>query len=85
VILDESETYNTRFSIQAKRKEDESRMIIERHLHHFFENGQLERRVLRHWIPAKRSLYDVELSEKPALSSLLSFADGDAGQVVCFY
>lgn len=84
VILDESETYDKRFSVEeADPLQDDSRIIIERHLHHFFENGQLERRVLRHWIPARRSLYQIGFSQKPKLSSLLSFQDG--GNVVCFY
>jgi CRISPR-associated protein Cas5h len=83
VILDESETYNTRFSVTAEPLNDNSRIIIERHLHHFFENGQLERRVLRHWIPARGSVYEVDITEKPKLSSYYSLQDG--GKVVCFY
>lgn len=83
VILDESETYNTRFSVTAEPLNDDSRIIIERHLHHFFENEQLERRVLRHWIPARGSAYEVKVTEKPKLSSYYSLQD--VGKVVCFY
>lgn len=83
IILDESETYNTRFSVTAEPVNDNSRIIIERHLHHFFENEKLERRVLRHWIPARGSAYEVRISEKPKLSSYYSLQDG--GKVVCFY
>lgn len=83
VILDESGTYNTRFSVTAEPLNGNSRIIIERHLHHFFENGQLEKRVLRHWIPARSSVYEVEITENPKLSSYYSLQDG--GKVVCFY
>jgi CRISPR-associated protein Cas5h len=82
VILDESETYTSGFSVIAKKAQDSSRMIIERHLHHFFENGQLDRRVLRHWIPVGGSVYKVEV-DKPKLSSFHAFPDGD--KVVCLY
>ncbi|MEW5841197.1 MAG: CRISPR-associated protein Cas5 [Thermoproteota archaeon] len=87
VVLDESETYDTQFSIKkATRRQDESRMIIERHLHHFFEkDGQMQRRVLRHWIPVGGSLYEVQISKKPVLSSLMSSPAGNGEQVVCFY
>lgn len=86
VLLDESESYNAKFSVKAEPLEEgKSRMIIERHLHHFFENGsqELQRRVLRHWIPASRSQFEVQLPEKPALSSFLQSKDN--GRVVCFY
>lgn len=83
VVLDESETYNMGFTVKAQPVDYDSRMIIERHLHHFFENGQLERRVLRHWIPARGSVYKIEITEKPRLSSYYSLPDG--GKVVCLY
>jgi hypothetical protein len=47
---------------------ENSRIIVERHLHHFFENDQLHKRVVRHWIPISGSLFQVEISEQPKLS-----------------
>jgi CRISPR-associated protein Cas5h len=79
VILDEAETYDPSFQMNVT-KEENSRIIIERHLHHFFENGSLQRKVLRHWIPVGAT-YNVRMS-KPRLSTPVKLEDE---RVVCLY
>lgn len=81
VILDESETFDKSFQLQATPKTDSSAMIIERHLHHYIENNKLEARVLKHWIPAGGSSFWIK-SKKPKLSKIVKL---DNERVVCLY
>ena len=85
VVLDESETYSSKFKIvdiEAKSKQ-QSRLVIERHLHHFFEDDKFEKRVLKHWIPVGALPYEVFMSERPKLSRATKLDDKD--RIVCLY
>lgn len=94
VILDESETYSNKFRIDdidpipEKRQDTGSRrrarLVIERHIHHFFEEGKFEKRVLKHWIPVGASPYRVSLSERPKLSKILKITN-NKDTMVCIY
>lgn len=82
VILDESETFqpdSTLFNLQPL-DENNSRVIVERHLHHFILNDKLERRVLKHWIPVGGS-FRIERDEKRKLSYFVRIKD----KIVCLY
>lgn len=89
VILDESETFqddsktfqddSTFFNLQPL-DENNSRVIVERHLHHFILNDKLERRVLKHWIPVGGS-FRIERDEKRKLSYFVRIKD----KIVCLY
>ncbi|MDE1766201.1 MAG: CRISPR-associated protein Cas5 [Thaumarchaeota archaeon] len=80
VILDESETYSDTFKIDLGGKDENSHVIIERHLHHFFSNNEFQSRVLKHWIPIK-SVFTVNKNLKPKLSKFVKISDG----IVCLY
>lgn len=80
VILDESETYSDTFKIDLGGKDDNSHVIIERHLHHFFSNDEFQSRVLKHWIPVK-SIFTVNKNLKPKLSKFVKVSD----EIVCLY
>jgi CRISPR-associated protein Cas5 subtype I-B len=81
VILDESETYNNEFKFLLRRQDDaDGRIIIERHLHHFMKNTNLEMRVLKHWIPVK-SRFLIVSDFNRSLSNFIPIDD----EVVCLY
>lgn len=82
VILDESETFTDSFrlTMEPDKSDIDSRIIVERHLHHFFNNGKFEARVLKHWIPVKNSFFIETISES-ILSKFVELPD----QVVCLY
>ncbi len=82
VILDESETYRDDFTITVKpaRGQVNSKIIIERHLHHYVKDGKMERIVLKHWIPVNTK-YEIERLSKPELSNLVEINN----DVVCMY
>jgi CRISPR-associated protein Cas5 subtype I-B len=82
VILDESETYNKEnFEFQLNSTDRDSKLMIERHLHHFMKNGILEKRVLKHWIPIK-SYFRIEVDSARELSSFIKMDDEE---IVCLY
>lgn len=81
VVLDESETYDPSFEISLSRIAETSSVIIERHLHHFFQNGNLERRVLKHWIPTNDSEFEIKRYSGGSLSEFVAVDDS----VVCLY
>lgn len=84
VILDESENYSNKFRISdVEARSQGSHLVIERHLHHFFEQDKFERRVLKHWIPINASLYKVSMSELPKLSKVVKLINKDT--CVCMY
>jgi len=58
VILDESVS-NENQQLQL-RTDDDATLIVERHLHHFFEDDEFKRRVLKHWIPANAAPCEIE-------------------------
>lgn len=74
VVLDESETYNTSFEISydAGLPDNNSEIIVERHLHHFMNNGILDTRVLKHFIPINGARIEIEgFTEEPTLSKFV--------------
>jgi CRISPR-associated protein Cas5 subtype I-B len=80
VILDESEVYSNLFKIEPSGKDDNSHVIIERHLHHFFMDDKFQSRVLKHWIPVK-SVFTLDKSLEPKLSKFVKIDD----EIVCLY
>jgi len=84
VVLDESETYSNKFKIkEMEAKRQQARLVIERHIHHFFEEGKFEKRVLKHWIPVGASPYQVYISERPKLSKTIKIINKNTA--VCLY
>jgi CRISPR-associated protein Cas5h len=82
VILDESETYNDSFSFKVSPIEGyNSRIIIERHLHHYISNEKMQGVVLKHWIPVLGSKYEIQRDSKRALSTFVEINN----QVICMY
>lgn len=81
VILDESETYNPDFMFQPEMVTDGGSIIIERHIHHFFDKEKFDGRVLKHWIPTNNSKIEVYKDSKRSLSKFYETGDG----VVCMY
>jgi CRISPR-associated protein Cas5h len=81
VILDESVTDEDDFTFKISPIEDQASIIIERHLHHFHAEDTLEKRVLKHWIPANFSYYRIVRHEKRDLSKYYKVKD----EVVCMY
>jgi CRISPR-associated protein Cas5h len=81
VILDESETYNNDSHFKIKPKTYESSIIIERHIHHFYRNNGLEKRVLKHWIPVNSSPYRIDRDGKRDLSKFYKVEN----EIVCMY
>jgi CRISPR-associated protein Cas5h len=85
-VLDE--TSNRKFELKAfpctENESDKSNsLIIERHLfHHFTPNGELEARVLKHWIPVGGSLFEFEMEELPEFSIIARLQDD---RNVCLY
>ena len=62
---------------------EKASIIIERHLHHFYRNNQLEQRVLKHWIPVNSASYRIRRIGIRNLSNFFGMDDGD--EVVCMY
>ncbi len=91
VILDETlETERAGESTYefAKDPQAASRLILERHIHHYLIESKLTRRVLRHWIPlpVNGNTSRFQLSAKRTLS-LVKFIqmDGLEDEAVCLY
>jgi len=82
VILDESESYNADFRFKISPKTYESSVVIERHIHHFYTNNGLDKRVLKHWIPVNSSQYRIDRDSKRELSKFYKVAEDE---VVCMY
>lgn len=80
VVLDETEMYKDDFKFLLVRLNDNGRIIVERHLHHFIEDDKLVSRVLKHWIPVK-SRFLIEEDSERSLSNFISVDD----EVVCLY
>ncbi len=81
VILDESDSYSNNFHFTITELEESSRIIVERHLHHFYEDEKFQSRVLKHWIPVAGSTFRIEEDTTRNLSKFISIED----QVVCLY
>lgn len=80
VVIDESETYDLKFHITLTKIENSS-LIIERHLHHFFDGENFDKRVLKHWIPINQAKYKIEEYSGTSLSKFVKIG----GFVVCLY
>ena len=86
VVLDEGESYNENFMLVLEPI-SESRIIIERHLHHFNENNLqqtsklLGTRVLKHWIPIGDSEFKILKDDKRNISKFVNVG----GSIVCLY
>ena len=93
VMLDElQESNNTNlhsgiaFSIPPKAA---ARIVIERHLHHYFCGGTLNRIVLRHFIPTptdnKKSYVIIDSYETPLGLTKFFSVDSDPEEAICLY
>ena len=83
VILDESDFTNNPYSLRIRPAEDiNHKMIIERHLHHFFKDGIFTRRVLKHWIPIGGSKWIMTEYQKDRRYSTFIEVDGE---IICLY
>jgi len=64
------------------------RLMLERHLYHYFRNSNLEKRVRRHWIPipvgVEESRFRLFLRQRPSLVKFLML-DGWEDEAVCLY
>ena len=81
VVLDETDTYNVNFELSLRPTYDNGSMIIERHLHHFFEDNTMQMRVLKHWIPLGAILCEITKINQNKLSE---FYEIDK-KVYCLY
>lgn len=79
VVLDESETYNCDFYLKPEMLSGS--IIIERHIHHFFNKDKFDGRVLKHWIPTKNSEFEIKRISETTLSTFYKIGDC----VVCMY
>jgi len=80
VVLDESETYNPDFEFEWQMITEGS-VIIERHIHHYFDDEKFDGRVLKHWIPTENSEFKIKSDSKRGLSSFYKIGE----YVVCIY
>jgi CRISPR-associated protein Cas5h len=82
VLLDESETYNGEFDCSIEQvTADAGSIIVERHIHHFYDKDKLDGRVLKHWIPTGNAEMAIE---EYSTSNLTEFYELDKG-IVCVY
>lgn len=83
VILDESETFNESFEFRIGPAIDNenSRVIIERHMHHYIKDNELKRIILKHWIPVAGSRYVIDRDDKRDLSMFVEAQN----QIICMY
>ena len=81
VVLDESETYNQDFKLMLRQSSPKGSIIIERHIHHFFDEGEFNGRVLKHWIPVNNSEFKIKIDSARGLSKFYKIRD----HVVCMY
>jgi CRISPR-associated protein Cas5h len=90
VMLDEAmETYEKDGTYGFASGGGSAQLVIERHLHHYFNGDNLERRVLRHLIPlptdGKESQLQIISLNYPIKHVKFFEIDGDAEEAVCFY
>ena len=86
VILDESETYNQSLSMMDIDLDgnDNSKIIVERHLHHFMNGGKMDSRVLKHFIPIGDTKIEIiKICEKPKLSRFMHIKEIE--EDICMY
>jgi len=80
VVLDESDTYDPNFEFKHEMITEGS-VIIERHIHHFFDEEKFDGRVLKHWIPTNNSEFEIKRDSTRNLSKFYKIGD----HVVCMY
>jgi len=80
VVLDESETYNQNFKLKLTA-EGAGSVMIERHLHHYFEGNKFVSKVLKHWIPINNSIYEIVEHSGGKLSEFVELGN----HVICLY
>ncbi|MGH2612736.1 MAG: CRISPR-associated protein Cas5 [Rhabdochlamydiaceae bacterium] len=79
VVLDESETYNKEFILKIELVKGS--LLVERHMHHFFENGKLNQKVLLHWIPVQDAVFRIKDSSERNLSNFIEIDK----KLICMY
>ncbi|MDH5462743.1 MAG: CRISPR-associated protein Cas5 [Nitrosopumilus sp.] len=80
VVLDESETYSPDFEFRHEMIIEGS-VIIERHIHHFFNGKKFDGRILKYWIPTNNSEFEIKRDSVRDLSKFYKIGDS----VVCMY
>ena len=88
VVLDESETYNKsfkmRYNVVMDNEDNISKIIVERHLHHFMNDGKLDARVLKHFIPIGNAKLEISgFDNGPKLSEFIHIKNTDEN--ICVY
>ncbi len=82
-VLDESDMHE-QYSNNSEFKLDTSsstEVIVERHIHHFFNNGKFDARVLKHWFPINGTEMEIREKKEHDLSKFYKIGDN----VVCIY
>ena len=80
VILDES-TSNENQQLELIADHDDSILIVERHLHHFFEGDEFKSRVYKHWIPVDATSCEITHFDNQSLSEFYKIKK----KVYCLY
>jgi CRISPR-associated protein Cas5h len=80
VVLDESEPYDPNFILKMNPISEGS-LMIERHIHHFFNEEKFDGRVLKHWIPTNDSECEIERDSPRKLSKFYKIGEHS----VCMY
>jgi CRISPR-associated protein Cas5h len=81
VVLDESETFEPNFILKMSPIDDKGSLMIERHIHHFFNGEKFDGRVLKHWFPTNDSEYEIEKDSPRKLSKFYKIGEHS----VCMY
>lgn len=81
VVLDESKPFNSDFEFTADDVDDDVSLLLERHLHNYFVDDTLTKRVMLHWIPVGGSITANDNNCKRQISAFYKVSD----QNVCLY
>ena len=81
VVLDESEIDDSTFMLKIAPMDDDGSLMIERHIHHFFNDEKFDGRVLKYWIPINNSEYEIERDSPRKLSKFYKIGEHN----VCMY
>lgn len=81
VVLDESETFDPNFKLKMDPIDDKGSLMIERHIHHFFDGEKFDGRVLKLWIPTNDSEYEIARDSSRKLSKFYKIGE----RSVCMY
>jgi len=81
VVLDESETYDPNFKLNIQKVGGNGSVMIERHLHHYFEGDKFVSKVLKHWIPTNNSIFKIIDHSRGKLSEFVKLDN----HVICLY